>query len=144
MDLTTDGLWAMPLNTGWVPVKARRLQDWEKLKKYVPIHKQGDVCPDEVPALVERDNNGMIRIQNNQWAPVHCSVTRNFWLCAQKCEHLTPPPPPNPYFSETAFLRRFQKVYTYPPKRNNILAHWAKSAEKPGKMPKPTVLAHSE
>ena len=32
VDLTTDGLWAMPLNTGWVPVKARRLQDWEKLK----------------------------------------------------------------------------------------------------------------
>ena len=27
-DLTTDGLWAMPLNAGWVPVKARRrLQD---------------------------------------------------------------------------------------------------------------------
>ena len=50
VDLTTHGLWAMPLNTGWVPVKARRLQDWEKLKKYVPIHKQGDVpqwgpCP---------------------------------------------------------------------------------------------------
>ena len=36
----------------------RRLQDWEKLKKYVPIHKQGDVCPNGVPALVERDNNG--------------------------------------------------------------------------------------
>ena len=34
VDLTTDGLWAMPLNTGCVPVKARRLQDWEKLKKY--------------------------------------------------------------------------------------------------------------
>ena len=30
VDLTTDGLWAMPLNTGWVPVKAGRLQDWEK------------------------------------------------------------------------------------------------------------------
>ena len=27
VDLTTDGLWAMPLNTGWVPVKSRRLQD---------------------------------------------------------------------------------------------------------------------
>ena len=52
-----DGLWAMPLNTGWVPVKARRLQDWEKLKKYVPIHKQGDVCPNGVPALVEGNNN---------------------------------------------------------------------------------------
>ena len=25
VDLTTDGLWAMPLNTGWVPVKACRL-----------------------------------------------------------------------------------------------------------------------
>ena len=58
VDLTTDGLWAMPLNTGWVPVKARRLQDWGKMKKYVPIHKQGDVCPNGVPALVERDNNG--------------------------------------------------------------------------------------
>ena len=51
--LTTDGLWAMPLNTRRMPVKARRLQDWEKLKKYVPIHKQGDVCPNGV----ERDNN---------------------------------------------------------------------------------------
>ena len=57
VDLTTDGLWAMPLNTRWVPVKARRLQDWEKLKKYVPIHKQGDVCPNGVPARVERGNN---------------------------------------------------------------------------------------
>ena len=57
VDLTTDGLWAMPLNAGWVPVKARRLQDWEKLKKYVPSHKQGDVCPNGVPALVERRNN---------------------------------------------------------------------------------------
>ena len=29
VDLTTDGLWAIPLNEGWVPVKARRLQDWQ-------------------------------------------------------------------------------------------------------------------
>ena len=57
VDLTTDSLWAMPLNTGWVPVKARRLQDWEKLKRYVPNHKHGDVCPNGVPALVERGNN---------------------------------------------------------------------------------------
>ena len=49
--LTTDGLWAMPLNKGWVPVKVHRLQDWEKLKKYIPIHKQGDVCPNGVPGL---------------------------------------------------------------------------------------------
>ena len=57
VDLTTDGLWAMPLNTGSVPVKACRLQDWEKLKKYVPNHKQGDVCPNGVPALEERGND---------------------------------------------------------------------------------------
>ena len=54
VDLTTDGLWAMPLNEGWVPVKARRLQDWQKLKKYVPVHKQGDVCPNGVTALPEK------------------------------------------------------------------------------------------
>ena len=54
---TTDGLWAMPPNTGWVPVKACRLQDWERLKKYVRIHKQGDVCPNGVPALVEGGDN---------------------------------------------------------------------------------------
>ena len=57
VDVTTDGLWAMPLNTGWMPVKARRLQNWENLKKYVPNHKHGDVCPNGVPALVERGNN---------------------------------------------------------------------------------------
>ena len=56
VNLTADGLWAMPLNEGWVPVKARRLQDWQKLKKYVPVHKQGDVCPNGVTALPEKSN----------------------------------------------------------------------------------------
>ena len=37
-------------------VKAQRLQDWQKLKKYVPVHKQGDVCPNGVPALPEKSN----------------------------------------------------------------------------------------
>ena len=56
VDLTTNGLWAMPLNSGWVPVKSRRLQDWQKLKKYVPNNTHGDVCPNGVPALPEKDN----------------------------------------------------------------------------------------
>ena len=56
VDLTTDGLWAMLLNEGWVPVKARTLQDWQRLKKYVPVHKQGDVCPNGVSALPEKGN----------------------------------------------------------------------------------------
>ena len=39
VDLTTNGLWGMPRNTGWVPVKERGLLDWAKLKNYVPLHK---------------------------------------------------------------------------------------------------------
>ena len=93
VNLTTDGLWAMPLNTGWVPVKACMLQDWENLVKYVPIHKHGDVCPNGVPPLEKGATMRTIRIQNNQWFPEHCST-----LCvqfaasfAQKCD-----PPPQP------------------------------------------------
>ena len=59
-----------------------------------------------------------IRIQNNQWSLEHCPVlciVHFAALFAQKCDHLTPPPNPNPYISETAFSHRFQKVYTYPP-----------------------------
>ena len=56
VDPTTGGLWAMLLNSGWVPVKSRRLQDWQKLKKYVPNNEHGDVCPNGVPALPEKDN----------------------------------------------------------------------------------------
>ena len=58
VDLTTDGLWAMPLNSGWVPVKSRRLQDWQQLKKYGPNNKNGDVCPNGVPALPEKEDGG--------------------------------------------------------------------------------------
>ena len=47
-ELTTDGLWAMPLNTGWVPkgTQAAGLREIE------------EICPNGFPALVERDNNG--------------------------------------------------------------------------------------
>ena len=34
-----------------------QLQDCGKLKKYVPIHKHGDVCPNGVPARVDRGND---------------------------------------------------------------------------------------
>ena len=73
-DLTTDGLWAMPLNTGWVPVKARRLQDWEKLKKYVPIHKQGMCAAMGSQPLWRGTTMTTMQIRNNQLSPVHCSV----------------------------------------------------------------------
>ena len=51
IDLTTDGVWAMPLHTGWVAVKACRLQDFGNLQKYIPANKHGDACPNGVPAL---------------------------------------------------------------------------------------------
>ena len=115
VDLTTDGLWAMPLNTGWVPVKARRLQDWAKLRKYVPIHKQGDVCPNEVPALGERDNNGTIRIQNNQWAPVHCSVMRIIQFLALCSKMRTPTLPLTHIFLKPPFRTDFKNhTHTHP------------------------------
>ena len=48
---------AMPLHTGWVAVKARGLQEFETLKKYVPANKRGDVCPKGVPALRDTAND---------------------------------------------------------------------------------------
>ena len=43
------------------------------------------------------------------------------------------------------FLTDFKKYsHPPPPKGNNILAHWMKSSKTPGKMPKPTELAHNQ
>ena len=57
VNLTTDGLWGMPLNTGWVLVKSCRLKDWQDLEKYVPINKHGDVCPNGIPARANNDDD---------------------------------------------------------------------------------------
>ena len=93
------------------------------MKKYVPIHKQGDVCPNGVPALVERDDNGDDLNSRIISGPLFIAPSRasfDFWLCAQKCEHLTPPP--NPIFLKRPFRTDFKKyTYTPPPKKNNIL-----------------------
>ena len=51
---------------------------------------------------------------------------------------------PNPNIPETAFSHRFQKVFTYPPQGNNILAHGKKSSKTAGKLLKPTELVHNE
>ena len=85
VDLTTDGLWAMPLNTGWVPVKPRRLQDWEKLKKYVPSHKHGDVCPNGVPALAERGIHPPLGKHTYIWQKQHWGWECNHPLHAPSC-----------------------------------------------------------
>ena len=97
------------------PTKASRhefLATCIDVKKYVPIHKQGDVCPSGVPALVEQDNNaddsGPCIVQ----FPAVCSKS---WSPT--------PPPPNPYISEMAFSHRFQKVYIYPPLQGTIFWH---------------------
>ena len=42
---TADSLWSTPLHTGWVAVKAGKLEGFNKLKQYIPANKRGDVCP---------------------------------------------------------------------------------------------------
>ena len=104
-------------------MKTRRLQDWEKLKKYVPIHKQEDVCPNGVPALVERDNNdddsdseesvvpcallhpvhrprASSVLRNVTPAPTHTFLKRHFLTEISKSIHI-PPPPPTEKFGAT-------------------------------------------
>ena len=53
-------------------------------------------------------------------------------------------PPPNPCISEMAFSHRFQKVYTYPPLRNEILVLWTKNGENPENTRICSALAYSE
>ena len=56
-------------------------------------------------------------------------------------------PPLTHIFLKRPYCTDFKKyTHTPPPPtpRNNILVHWAKSAEKPMKMPKPTELAQTE
>ena len=154
VDLTTDGLWAMPLNSGWVPVKSRRLQDWQKLKKYVPNKKHGDVCPNGVPALPEKDSANDDSEKASVKHSVHVCVptlqqpgvenranTRKFGLDAQKYRQL---PPANPCISELPSTHRFQKIYTYPPLRNEILVLWTKNGENPENTRICSALAYSE
>ena len=110
VDLRADGLWAMSLNSGWVPVKSRRLQDWQKLKKYVPNNKHGDFCPNGVPALPEKDN-----ANDDSEMYVKCSVH----ICAPtlqlSCSKMRTPPPPNPYISEMAFSQGSKSIHTHTP-----------------------------
>ena len=110
--LTTDGLWAMPLNTGWVPVKERRLQDWEKLKKYVPVHKQGDVCPNGVPALPEKGNAHDGNDSNVMKLCIHVCVRSP--MCSSVLKNVSTYPPLTHTFLKRPFLTDF-KNYTPPP-----------------------------
>ena len=71
--------------------------------------------------------------QTTYFVPYHIVPYRTSILCivqfaapvAQKCDHLAPP---THSFLKMAFSHRFQKVYTYPPQRDEILVHWTKSS----------------
>ena len=67
--------------------------------------------------------------------------TEKFGLDAQ---NIVSYPPPNPCISEMAFSHRFQKVYTYPPLRNEILVLWTKNGENPENTRICSALAYSE
>ena len=61
------------------------------------------------------------------------------------CKNLVLDPLLTDTFLKRSFLTDFKR-YTQPPppQRDKILAHWTKSLQNPGKVPKPTVLAHYE
>ena len=147
MDLTTDGLWTMPLNTGWVPVKAHRLQDWEKLKNMFQFTSR-EMCAQmgSLP-LWKGATMRTIQVPNNQWSLEHCPVlciVQFAAMFAQKCD-LLPAPSPTHTFLKRPFLTYFKKnTHTPPPQRDEIWAHWTNSLQNPAKVPKPTVMAHYE
>ena len=72
VELTTDGLWAMPLKTGWVPAKERRLQDWEKLKKNVPVHNRAMFVPILSQPCLKKATQMMMMIQNKCDGTMQC------------------------------------------------------------------------
>ena len=110
VDLTLDGLWAKPLNSGWVPVKSRRLQDWQKLKKYVVVMSAQMGCQ----LCLKQTMQMMQRFGMSECEMFIACLRADFAALVLK-NVTTYPRPPNPYISEMAFSHRFQKVYTYPP-----------------------------
>ena len=84
-----------------------------------------------------------IRIRNNQWSAVHCSIlciVQVPALCS-KCDHLTPTA------THTCIKRHFLtnfKKYTHNPPPTESLAQRTKSSENPRNVPKSTTLAHYE
>ena len=101
----------MPLNEGWMPVKARRLQDWQTLKKHVPVRKQGDVCPNASP---KKGMLTMTVILNKNGRTVQCHVCVHRPMCRVTLNNGNPPPPPPPTHTllKWRFLADFKK-YTH-------------------------------
>ena len=75
-------------------MKERRLRDWEKLKKYVIVQKQGKIL------------NNLIKL----CCACLCALS-NVQLCVEKCEH---PPPKTHTFLKRPFPTDFKK-YTHTP-----------------------------
>ena len=132
MDLTTDGLWAAPLNEGWVPVKARRLQDWEKLKKYVSVHKQGDVCPNGSQPCLKKAMAMTTMLQNKDDSTVQCIVCVHHPMPSSVLKNVTTHPlPPTHTFLKWPFLTDFKNMHTSkPPLCDDMFAHQSKTGLK--------------
>ena len=81
MDLTTDGLWAMPLNTGWVPVKERRLHDWGK--KMCLSTSRAMFVPMGSRSCLKKTTQMTMMIRNKRDGTVQC-----IFVCPVKCAAL--------------------------------------------------------
>ena len=135
---TTDDLWAMLLNTGWVPVKEHRLQDWKKLKKstngamYVPMGSQ--------PYLKKAMQMTMM-ILNKPDETLQCMFVFRP-MCSSVLRNVStyPPPPQTHTFLKRPFLTDFKNIHI-PPPPGDMLAHRSKTCKESKKVTKRTKLA---
>ena len=86
-----------------------------------------------------------IRLNSNQWSLKHCSVLCIIQLVAPFPQNrdYVPPHPPTDTLLKRPFVTSFNNR-THIPQRDNILTHWTKRSQNVGKVPKTTVLAHTQ
>ena len=96
IDLTTDGLWAMPFNTGGSQSRRAGWRIGKNWRNMFQFTSRGMCAPMGSLPLWKGATMRRIRIHTNQWSLKHCPI-----LCiihfaapfAKKCDHLPPPPP---------------------------------------------------
>ena len=92
-------------NSGWVPVKSRRLQDWQKLKKYAPNHKHG-------AWKKQRKRRFGIKVYEIFSACLRAD------FAALVLKNATTPPPPKPIHFRNGLFSQISKSIHTPTERN--------------------------
>ena len=84
-------------------MKERRLQDWGKSKKCVPVHKQADLSVSAQRGsqpFLKKAMQMLMMIQNKHDSTVQCHVCVHRPMCCTVLKNATaiPPPPPPQHF----------------------------------------------